>query len=234
MSRLNRAPVWKGVSGRLTENEDSPEIAEDADGLTVTLTYSGTYAQCAAERPARGSLIAAHDNIPVISSRVRQAPGGRGVLVVVGKRSLPDGGDGNPPQETEIEVEWVRYDMPLATHEDFKDTLTAAELNDVEAAISNPVTGQSPAFSGTQLKYYLKRLQGTESYMLFAPVIRRTTYHNARPTTTTAGKISAPPFAIAPFQFVKTADSARKQDRRWARNEEWTGSYWWDPDLYAP
>ncbi|MCL2464718.1 MAG: hypothetical protein FWF28_06590, partial [Micrococcales bacterium] len=74
---------------------------------------------------------------------------------------------------------------------------------------------------------------GTESYLVFSPIISRTTVTLSRPATGGCGTIQAPPFAIAGYVYLKVADTARQQaDGTWQRTEQWQGADKWDEDLY--
>lgn len=229
---LSKVPVWRGAKG-LTETEDSPEIVSDLNGTRVTQSYMGTYETALSKRPAVGATVTGFGaGVTVRTSTVKKAGGGRAVLTVVSQADITDAPTSTPLAQPEYEIDWVRYDLPLATHNIFKNAISAARLRIIEKGISD---GEEVPLAGeVEVKYYEKRIRGADSYMLFCPVIRRMTPHATRPTTTTAGKISTPPISISPFTYVKTADGARKQGGRWVRNEEWTGSYAWDTDLYAP
>lgn len=81
-----------------------------------------------------------------------------------------------------------------------------------------------------QKAYAYLRLRGVESFLDFAPVVRRTSRYlgSSAPDSSDAGqKTDAPAYAPAGYQWLKTADRVSKQGTRgveWIRQEEWTGA----------
>lgn len=81
-----------------------------------------------------------------------------------------------------------------------------------------------------QVAYARLRRLGVESYLDFAPVVRRTTKYrgNAAPSSADAGqKTTAPSYAPTGYEWLKTCDRVSKQGTRsteWLRQEEWTGA----------
>lgn len=83
-----------------------------------------------------------------------------------------------------------------------------------------------------------KFFSGIESYIVGAPVARKTTRSYYTPAVGSLGAIGAPAGFGLPsgYQWLKTADRAVRQGHRgkWERVEEWTGADKWDADLYPP
>lgn len=98
----------------------------------------------------------------------------------------------------------------------------------------NTAVGSVQTLTGTtstgQKAYAYLRLRGVESFLDYAPVVRRTTKYrgNQAPSAADAGqKTSAPPYAPDGYQWLKTADRVSKQGVKsvdWVRQEEWTGA----------
>lgn len=98
----------------------------------------------------------------------------------------------------------------------------------------NVAAGSVQTLTGTtstgQKAYAYLRLRGTESFLDFAPVVRRTTKYRGTnaPSSADAGqKTSAPSYAPSGYQWLKTADRVSKQGVKsidWIRQEEWTGA----------
>lgn len=85
-------------------------------------------------------------------------------------------------------------------------------------------------------EYCQKLLRGQESYNEYTPIARLTTSSIAKPTTGACGTIAtSPPVDGIPsgYKWLKTADRACKRSYKWERVQEWTGTWWWDTDLYA-
>lgn len=202
--------------------------------MTVTQTYTGKYEDCLSKRPDIGSKVAGFGaNVLVERTRVKRVGGGRGILVVISGYDRPDNESGtNQTHQPSLEVDWVRYDKPVASHPMF-DSLTAAQKKEIIDAAQT--TGSlAPGYGEVGEKLFDKVAAGQESYMLFAPVVRRLTASTMRLSTSTAGKIDTPPISVGSFEYVKTADNSRREGRRWVRMEEWTGADKWDEDFYGP
>lgn len=98
----------------------------------------------------------------------------------------------------------------------------------------NVAGGSVQTLTGTtstgQKAYAYLRLRGTESFLDFAPVVRRTTKYRGTnaPSSADAGqKTSAPSYAPSGYEWLKTADRVSKQGVKsidWIRQEEWTGA----------
>lgn len=96
-------------------------------------------------------------------------------------------------------------------------------------AEGSALTLTGSATTGQQAFARLRRM-GVESFLDFAPVVRRTTRYrgSAAPSSADAGqKTTAPAYAPAGYEWLKTTDRVSKQGTRstdWTRQEEWTGA----------
>jgi hypothetical protein len=168
-----------------------------------------------------------------------------------------------------LEAEWVEITKPLMSHPMFNATDPNSVhpnagkyvLNDTDRdTIAN---WQDPPGNGTattraaiysaasaNAQAYIKRLQkGTDSYVIYAPVIRQTTKNQNAPTISNCGEISTPPQGFLQeigigvntnpdttsvyddYVFLQTADRATR-DRYWSEVEEWTGADSVDDEIY--
>lgn len=81
-----------------------------------------------------------------------------------------------------------------------------------------------------QVAYAYLRLRGVESFLDFAPVVRRNSRYigSSAPDSSDAGqKTAAPAYAPDGYDWLKTADRISKQGSKgveWIRQEEWTGA----------
>jgi len=233
---LNKTPVSRGAKG-LVEDEDSPNYQEDAQGATITRTYQGPYAECMAKRPQIGAKIAGFNASKVTKVEVKRSAGGLGVLVVTGEETKDSSPGGNQQtQPTQYEIDWGRVDRSLALHPKFS-SLSKEDIKKIEAYVQDVSDSGGGAYTGpttpAAVKYLTLRMKGTESYMVFSPIIRATTPYASPPTTGTAGKKSTPPISVSGFEFIKSADGARKYAGEWQRIEEWTGVDEVDDFLYG-
>lgn len=150
-----------------------------------------------------------------------------------------------------FEIDQVQIEKPLKQHPDFI-TFTAADWKAVlawDAEIdtvaradfkyyvrddAGEAVGASIALTGTsstgQKAYATLRLLGVESFLDFSPVVRRTSRYNGNnpPSSADTGqKTSAPSYAPAGYEWLKTADRVSKAGLNagfWIRQEEWLGA----------
>lgn len=96
-------------------------------------------------------------------------------------------------------------------------------------AVGSVVTLTGTTSTGQKAYAYL-RLRGVDSFLDFAPVVRRNSRYigSAAPDSLDAGqKTTAPAYAPAGYEWLKTADRISKTGSKgieWIRQEEWTGA----------
>lgn len=150
-----------------------------------------------------------------------------------------------------FEIDQVQIEKPLKQHPAFisfsaadKQAVNAWEDENDQAlraayqyflrdkdmeTVGSVVTLTGTTTTGQQA-YARLRLLGTESFLDFAPVVRRTSKYrgNVAPSSADAGqKTSAPSYAPAGYEWLKTCDRVSKQGTKsieWIRQEEWTGA----------
>lgn len=250
-------PRW---IGNLSSFQDptSPITTFDKDGQKIELIYVGPYTTLSTNQPARGVAVIGSAGLLVDHSVLKHLSGGRGQMNVICTQSpLPTPGSG----ESTIKVRWMQLQKPLETNPRYTTgtfTLTADDLNAVNAwknssdyndrkKMENSATTPNPfpptaeptapatlpVLSTNALDLVKKLKKGEESYIIFVPVITRTTDYKVSFTVGGAGFINSPPISIPGFQFLKTADEMDQSSAKFTRNEEWTGANVWDPDLYT-
>ena len=248
------------VIGDVTPQESHESGAVTVEqSTTKTLVYRGLYVSLEGMMPARGDD---WQNSGMFVQRAVLEPeaGGMGKLTVT-LSDRADGGDGawSPGASPIIEIEWSRMEKPLQANPKITGGLSGADLQKlyavVEAWSNSPQQRkrlyQAPLESLTReadpnnssdwgslanqaLTIAQKLAKGVEGYLVFSPVITRTTVTSARPVTGGCGTIQAPPSAISGYKYLKVADTARQQaDGTWQRVEQWQGADDWDTDLYA-
>ena len=230
--------IWKGSSS-IQLSPESPELINSKDGLSTVLVYHGTYAALEADQPARLSGVSGYSGyVDVVN--LKRAAGGRGVMTVTLVPSAWSLTDGTPT----IEVEWVEIQKKLETHPRYQpggeSALDDADLDQLDKWRNAPSSTARAseyatiAASFPELKNLVDKLRrGQDSYMVFAPVIRRITGNAEAPTTNRCGVITTPPIEITGYSFLQTADRSARKNGRWDRNEEWTGAEVWDTDIYG-
>lgn len=223
------------------------EIAEKSKKETFVL--QGLYEDLKAQLPRIGGRFR---GLRVSTAELIRAKGGMGLLTVTCLRST-GGGGGNAVKnadETVYEVEMAQLEKPLLSHpryKDYADQVEAWRGGDpaTRAAMKyTDVDGEEVVLAGNAEKAARLIMQGVESYLVFAPVCRRTSRTNEAVEDAVTGigkdcgKKQRPPAKLlgmtaGTWQWLKTADRAVETAGGGAeRVEEWTGADEWSDDLY--
>jgi hypothetical protein len=255
---------WRG-SKKLRRQAD---LDWDFQGskTTVTISYVGPYAQCLAARPPHGSELGDMAGYRVTNSRVRRQAGGIGKLTVTAEAEGTSVSitDNNDATSTQLEKEWTQLEKALKQHPmygvDGSKELTPADRANLQRWEDEPDQAIKSAFqykANPESKYSIaldphpahlaaKLLKGRDSYMLYMPVLRKTTNHPREPTNGNCATTGAPSgFSVLPqrkletgdlvdYVWLKTADRATNsgEHNTWQRIQEWTGFDEVDTDLY--
>lgn len=254
-------PKWRGSSG-LTESPESPVWDFNGDETTCERTFMGKYDVCLSSVPPRGAVMSGFAGQFVDRVDVRKQPGGKGIMVVhsVGAASTPP----NTSPTEKYDREWSEVQRPLLLHPRYSvggvKALTAADRIAIEkwndcpdAAIKtalkyyNDNEKRDPA-GGTALSahaqdYAGKILKGEESYIMYLPIMKKTTTSFLPLGGTACGKRQEPVgfgtmlAGLEDYDWLKTADRASRTGKngKYERYEEWTGvDTEWDIDIYEP
>lgn len=234
----------------------------------VGISYVGPYAQCLASRPAHGSELADMSGYRVTNSKVRRQAAGIGRLTITAESSSAEvgTGDNNDATSTQLEKESGQLEKPVKQHPMYATGGSKVLSDDDWAAIERwenetdqtirklfkyrPRPEADPTFLYTlsdNAKHLAARLlKGRDSYLLFQPVLRKTTNHPREPETGDCATTGAPTgFARLPqrkteggtsvdYVWIKTADRATNsgENNTWQRMQEWTGFDEVDTDFY--
>lgn len=224
------------------EQAGSPRYSYDKEGGRCTRVFRGSMSILEAMRPSvAGNMDGTYGNFRVTSVEIYPTSTSEIGEMVVNLDNYTDESELNQGSEIEstqkeetIEIEWTQLDKPLAQAPFFKN-LSPEDIQLAEDVISGKQSKAALNDKSDKLTtYYEKRMRGQQTYLVFAPVVRRTMQTSSRPTTGSCGKIDSPPVGIGGFQFIKTTDRASKSthNRYWERTEEWLGADSWDNDLY--
>ena len=249
----------------------SPQKAPDSGRVEVPSSGPTTYteitvgrlADLKAMRPSRGARRTI-DGVAcvVVQAELEPARGGMARLTVRGRPYAAGAGRHRPSsdrpfEETEkFSVEMAQIEKPLLTHPRYRDVAEAVAMwrDEADATLRNAYKytdagGTEQTLTGRALEAAEKIRKGVESYLVWAPVIRRSTAGLRHATVGQGmGKIhtgtpNIDGISVAgSWKWLKTADSAEtywtedeKGDdcERCSREELWTGADDWDDDLYG-
>ena len=230
---------------------DYPQRVRDATGLRRIYAFRGPSASIIPLLPAIGSTFL--DFYPV--DKVTDSPVGTSSFsdatvetYQVDATTTTEKADDQYPF---FEIDQVQIEKPLRQHPEFI-SFTAADWQAVNAwdvetnhalrsdfkyylrdkdgqTVGSVVTLTGTTSTGQKAYAYL-RLRGTESFLDFAPVVRKNSRYlgSSAPSAADAGqKVSAPTYAPEGYEWLKTADRVSKTGARgteWIRQEEWTGA----------
>ncbi len=182
----------------------------------------------------------------VIATLLSRQPGGAGLLHV----TCEPRDDEPAPDEVTIEIESAQIEKPIATHplvSPFADKLALWREGEAARRTQYAYTdsdGEEKSLGeGDERDAADLILRGVETYLVFAPVVRRTTrrYDTESPFTDVGqmcGRVDEPPaeaLSLIPgdWKFLKTGDRMlRPASGPIERHEEWTGADEWSELLY--
>lgn len=240
------APIIIGERGIHLHHTTGKVVA--AETTTRTIVKQGRYADLKTQVPARGST---YDGLTVVHSELLPAKGGMALLTVTGTDSSASRhtGDNDAPG-IDHEVEMALLEKPILCHPKFKAYAEQVTMwRDGNPALRSAFKYEDEnhdiqSLNGHALDVAKLILKGVESYLVFAPVARRTT-SSEKPAVKAfgavggkAGKIDDPPgkllaMVAGSWKWLKTEDRAVERSGGGSqRIEAWTGADDWEEELY--
>lgn len=248
------------------EAPDSPSWSFQ-DVTKCTRTFNGPYAQLLSSAPQKGSSMDdIGDNMVVISSAlVRRAPNMAVLTVQLVGTTVDIPSSANQAYSETVEIDWIAVQKDLRTHPKFAEegnlwpnpkpiTLEGwAKIEQWRAETDIALKTATPRFkykdkndavqelTDNETIAAKKILKATDSYNVYAPVIRKTSVFKNQPQSGSCGIVGPPDVdADIPdagdgdvFLWLKTASRVIQQtDQNWQLIEEWTGADSIDLDLY--
>lgn len=245
--------IWFGTTD-ITETVGSPLYDFTASKNEATRVFEGQFEILLAGKPAIGSTMSGFTAFTVERVQVKNLEGDKGQMTVGLFQAVSMGYlNTGLPIDPIYEIDWVQVDKPLETHPIYKNpsgtyNLTDDDLVDLQTweqepdpvlkkAFSYNVNGDTATLGPNAQNIAKKKLKGVTSYLLFIPVLKKTSSGYQPPSTSAAGHVEVPPgFPSVPtgYTFIKTADRGQRtgKNKKWERQEEWTGFDTVDSDLY--
>jgi len=242
MATTQKTPVWKGTK-EIAEQPGYPRIKVDSNGTSITRRYEGAFEKIQAEitsaRIATGkampNLGAGYSSVRIRTFESWPAEGDSGVLIVqMDDYSTSTGGEDDDVDNSTLEIDWVQLEKSITEHPYYAD-ITDSQWEQIKDAVNDKDAPKEWEDGSKAEGAYNRLKRGVEGYLVFAPVVRRTTPLKLAPTTQTAGTREDPPESPSgDWEFLKTADRlvSPGQSSPFDRVEEWTGADAWDPILY--
>lgn len=242
---MSTPPVWRGTQ----DTQVQPNIRRKmtSAGERIMLQYRGVYTTLLAARPAIGATVAGYanfyvDEVELVADGTGES-GAATMTVVLLSESWT--GTATPAIDLTEEVEWSQIEKPIEQHPRYltggDNALTDADLDAIEEWKNATAASDRSSLYGdlsANAKHLVDKLRrGTTSYIVPAPIARKTTKGFEAPTSSAQGvRTESAPITGAPggYVWLGTADRAVRQGGRgkWERVQEWTGADEWDSDLY--
>ena len=231
----------------MTPTVGSGKIDSTASRQEATLIYTGQFLDLLAKQPKPGQTVANYDNTFVVEKVVvTPEQGKKGTMTVSLVKESPEYANQAAPPLPTYEVEWAQVDRKLEQAPVFQSggtyALDSDDLDEIDEwrnqSTASTRATKYAALSANAKVFVDKIKRGQESYIIFAPVARKTSYTYQPPSASSAGKRQTPtgfPALPAGFVWLKTADRSTRTGTKgkWERTEEWTGADAWDTDVYA-
>jgi hypothetical protein len=256
---------WKMKAGVSIQKGPDDEWDFENGREQLILTYCGRYELLLANRPIHGAYVAGYGTLlRVIRVKVKKSRGEKGTMTVTLERDSQGYTIESDFDTPTLEVEWARTEKAQESHPKFKDIYDADKEKVAEyfgksdassrrtiylalktvagAATGGPVTNAATSAACALLLIDVKN-KGADSYVVYSPVVRRTTKKSVAPLTGTCATevLSAEDLedvvgepVPAGYEYIKTADRGTRSGSasRWQRIEEWTGATDVDDVIY--
>lgn len=239
-------PTWVGDTA-IHLAPGFPRRRRNATADQIVLTYRGPYTSLVSGEPDPGDAISGYTGYSVES--VETYPDGAGTdgpgtQVIILSADSPAVLTSEASEDVE-EIEAGVLEKKLESHPIYQSggtkELTTADLDDIAEWRAATTAAQRASLYGdlsANAQHFVAKVQrGIESYLVAAPVTRKTTRSYAKPTVGGIGtRTTSQPVTASPsgYQWLKTGDRAVRQgpNGKWERVQEWTGADAWDSDLY--
>ena len=259
-------PITRGNTA-IRERPDSPEWDYNTQKITCTRTFEGLYQALLTAAPSIGSSMQGYNPALLVENvKIKKAVSGKTTMTVVLETQVISVTNPPPPVQPVFEIEWTQIERPIEQHPYFKSlfpdptgqtTFTADQIT----ALTNYRAWENATDASTQAAAYAaltdngsgtpnfqelaqKKMRGTTTYLLFAPVARITTLARETTQANTCGLtytaitgFTQLPTTVngQPYVWLSTADRSTRTGTygKWQRVQEWTGADSWDATLYA-
>lgn len=230
---------------------DYPQLVRDASGVRRTYVLRGPEAIITPLLPDIGDTWVDGNPVSDVGSAKIGTSGWFDYTIDTYKVDTKATAEKTDDQYPFWEIDQVQIEKPLKQHPAFISFTSAdwAAVNawDVETdhllrsgyqyylrdkdglPVGSIVTLTGTTHAGQKAYAYL-RLRGADSFLDFAPVVRRNSRYigSSAPDSSDAGqKTIAPAYAPEGYEWLKTADRVSKAGAKgieWIRQEEWTGA----------
>jgi hypothetical protein len=233
---------WHGT-GVLQEQPNSPRWSY-AETVQATQIFRGLYELARASALRKGTLgLGQFVGMRVASSTVEHERGGVGTLTIVweGLAVSENENEGDvqmPPDE--IDVSYEQQELDIRKHPYFA-ALTSSDLAGAKAYVEagDPVTlAELQSLGGDSLvnDLILRLQRGQENYVVYAPVIRHTSFFLNPPALDGGGYVdfpSIPGGAPSGWQYLRAGDSMSWNGSFYKLTRSWQAAPSWDNLLYA-
>lgn len=253
MSSFVPGTKWKGRQV-LTQGKEKWSIT--ASKIVVTTSFHGPYADCKTQRPNIGQVITGYPGLYCTQAELVEEDGGKGHIDVTLEAMQATGSFNFAPLGPPVyEVEFSEITRPLEQHsrcgklksDRTPNAVTGKKLTweDWQLLTDSDYdsTGNGSGIWASTAKwdlatYQAMKARGQDSYVLYAPILRRTTIHLTPPADvgSASGRLQTPPsggFDLSDWDWLAGPDRCTENTRIFTRTTEWHGADYWDTDTYS-
>jgi hypothetical protein len=239
---------WYGSTAN-TRTQNQPRYSFSASENKLIIVEEGVFDNLLSIRPTIGSTLSGFSGYFIERVEVNKMEGGKGQMTIGLFQNISGGAATTPSGADAIyEIDWCQVEKRLEQHPRYRvgaagaKVLTTSDLSSIEDWKSTTDATERDtkraALTANAQDFVSKLEKGQDSYLIYIPVLRKTSTTYTPPSTSTCGKRETPPgFPAVPsgYTFLKTADRGQRtgQNRKWERQEEWTGFDFVDPDIYT-
>lgn len=240
--------IWLGTTAN-TRTQNQPRYTYTATRNDLIIVEEGQFDYLLAGKPSIGQTLSGISGYTVERVDVINLEGGKGQMTIGMFQAVSGGAASNNSNIDSIfEIDWCQVEKKLEQHPRYRvgaggaKVLTTSDLASIESwkaeTDATERDTKRAALSSNAQDFVSKLEKGQDSYLIYIPVLRKTSTSYQPPTTSTCGKRETPPgFPAVPsgYTFLKTADRGQRtgSNRKWERQEEWTGFDFVDPDIYT-
>jgi hypothetical protein len=245
--------LWKGTTA-LTPGPEKWDVT--TTNVMVTVTFKGKYTDVLNNKDALGTALSGYSGMFCTKASIEELNGTAGQIQLTLEGVLdPSSYTTEPLGPPVFELEFGELTRPLEQHSLCGILKPARPISPVTqkkltwedwqllTTDDYDSTGNGTGIWAAAAKWSLstyqrKKERGEDSFVLYTPIIRRTTIHLYPPgdVGSMAGRLQSPPstgFDVGVWTWLAGPDRCTHSARTFTRVTEWHGADYWDTEIYS-